>query len=645
LWLEVALILVVLPHLPRLAIWVPAVLFLLLAWRYVITRQQWHLPPQMVQIIIAFAIFGGILLNYGTIFGRDAGVALLIALIGMKLLEMRNPRDALLICFLGYFLIITNFLYSQSIPTALYMGVVMIVMTTTLVSLSDKNLAMPSQQRMRLAVTLLVQAVPIMLVLFVLFPRVAGPFWSLPKDAHSGQTGLSDSMTMGDIGQLSLSDEVAFRVKFNGTKPHSSQLYWRGPVLWWSNGRTWRGLSQSYLSGRQRANIQPQGEPISYTVTLEPHNKEWLFALELPLHVPSHLGSITSDYQFLAKRPIRERIRYELQSYPTYQTTRLTNTERNIALRVPANRHPRARMLAEEWTQTFQEPIDIVQQALRYFNEEEFYYTLNPDVLFDDPVDEFLFETQEGFCEHYAAAFTVLMRAAGIPARVVTGYLGGELNPLGDYLVVRQRDAHAWSEVWLDNQGWVRIDPTAAVAPERIEQGIDNTLPQELRELGLESDWQTDSALAPALQYLSNSWDAVNNTWNQWVLGYGPEQQQRFLSQLGLGWMHWGDMVIMLTVIIAVFLILISIWLATRYYRVTDPIQKVYLRFCYKLAKQGLKRQSSEGALDFSQRVIIARPDLTESVQQITDLYLQARYRSQSDLLPQLQVAVRRFHP
>lgn len=638
LWLMATLILVTLPHFSHVFLWIPPIFLGLLLWRYQITHKQKSLPSQKLLFAIALVIFVALIFRSGL--GRNAFVALLIVLSGIKLLEMNKKRDALLICFLSYFLIITNFLYSQSIPTALYMGFVMLVATATLISINDNHLS--TRLRLRLSGVLLIQALPVMLILFLLFPRVAGPFWKLPIDTHSGVTGLSETMSMGDVSQLSISNEIAFRVKFDHAIPPPEQRYWRGPVLSWTNGRNWRRIfDKSFIN--KGVNLKSNRKPFDYTITLEPHNRRWLFALDLPKQAPSN-AKIGLDYQLLANSPVRERKRYKLRSYTDYTADLITPRQYRTALHLPRNKHYRARALAAKWRQENSQPEAIIQHALQYFNQAPFVYTHTPELLFDDPVDEFLFETREGFCEHYAAAFTILMRAAGIPARVVTGYLGGTINPIDGYLVVRQRHAHAWSEVWLANKGWVRVDPTSAVAPERVEQGIESALPTVFNPLGMNLDH--DSSLGKIWQQLQNSWDAVNNGWNQWVLGYGPTRQAELLKKLGLKDIDWRGMTILLVIIIAIILFSYAAWMFLRPYSSrSDPAQQLYLRFCNKLAQHSLNRHPSEGPLDFAKRVGLDRPDLALQIQQIVELYLQTRYRSKFQRLAALRKAVRKFRP
>ena len=639
-WLIATLVLAILPHTYRVVWWIIPMFAILLLGRYLMTSKQLSLPNPRLIFVLALLMLIGILLSYSPNFGRNASIAALVVLCGLKLLEMKNQRDALIICFLSYFLIITHFFYSQSILTALYMALVMLVTTATLISLNDTNNSLATRQRLRLSGTLLMQALPVMLVLFVLFPRVAGNFWSLPKDARSGVTGLTNSMSPGDVSNLTLSNAVAFRVKFKGEIPPPAQLYWRGPILWWTNGRRWEVASDHY--GRvRRTRLQVKGQPYDYTVTLEPHYERWLFALDLPINRPSQ-GFFTPDYQLIATFPVRQRLQYKLRSYTDYNANLLTYEQSRLGLQLPRGKHPRARALARQWRHL--RPQAIVQQALEYFNQKPFSYTYSPPILLNDTVDEFLFETRQGFCEHYAAAFTILMRAAGVRTRVVTGYLGGMINPVDNYLVVRQRDAHAWNEVWLPKQGWVRVDPTNAIAPERIEQGIDAALPTEFRPLGLDIEWDNDSSIARLWQKIQNRWDAFNNSWNQWVLGYDAVIQRKLLNRLGLNTIDWFGMTTLLVVIIAGLLLSYVSWMFLHSrWQVRDPVQRVYLRFCKKLARHGLPRLPYEGPLTYANRISTIRPDLSTAVQQIVELYVQARYQSKIQILPQLRWAVRHF--
>lgn len=638
-WLLAGLSLAILPHVLHLPAWIPLLFVAAAAWRYLALREKLPLPGALVRLLLVILILVGVMLKYRTVTGLEAGSALLVNLLGLKLLEMCTRRDVLLTILLGYFLIVTNFLYSQEIYLTIYLLGVTVILTGSLISLVDAGEELSTRQRLRLSASLLAQAVPLMLVLFLLFPRIEGPLWSLPKDAYASLSGLSDSMTPGSIGQLTLSDEVAFRVKFDGPIPPPDQLYWRGPVLWWTDGQTWRsGLAET---------IEPSltllGQPVEYTVILEAHDQPWLFGLEMPGGPPEGRGFWTGDYQLQDRRPIRERIRYRLRSHPHYVADYLSQQQRWGGTRLPANLHPKAKQLAAQWQAENPRPEALVQRALRYFREEDFVYTLSPPVLDKDPVDEFLFDTRQGFCEHYAAAFTTLMRAAKIPARVVTGYQGGELNPLGNYLVVRQRDAHAWSEVWLEGRGWVRVDPTAAVSSARVEGGIDQALPTAFRPA-----WQIreDAWLARAWKQTRDGWDAVNNSWNEWVLGYGPEYQQDLLAWLGLGQAGYKGLAALLSGLLVLLLAGLAGWVLWRIPRHGDPAQRLYLRFCARLARRGLPRKASEGPLDFAARASARYPEWAGQIGEIARLYVELRYRAATpEGFAGLTAALRRFRP
>jgi transglutaminase-like putative cysteine protease len=622
-WLLASLALVAAPHLERLPLWVPLWAGLLFAWRLHLAHRRAPLPPRWLLLPLALAGTAGVFLSFGTIFGRNPGVAMLMMLIGLKLMETRGVRDANLVVFLSYFLVITNFLYSQSIPTAIYLLGVVYVITLTLLRLNCPGEPPPLRERLRIGGVLLGQSLPLMLVLFVLFPRIQGPLWGLPADAQSGVAGLGDRMSPGTISELLLSDDAAFRVDFlGGTPPPAAQMYWRGPVLVDYDGKTWR---MPRLGFATRPDLEVSGPPIRYEVTLEPHNKPWLFALEMPAAKPRN-SSFSTEYQLLSLRTVRERTRYTLESHTTYRIgLREPEAELMRALALPEGFNPRAVALALQWRAASGDPVQIVQQALAHFRREPFVYTLHPPLLGRHGVDDFLFSTRRGFCEHYASAFTFLMRAAGVPARVVLGYQGGEINPIGRYVMVRQADAHAWSEVWIPGRGWARVDPTAAVAPERVESGIEAALPEgEPLPLLVRGDlaWLVQIRLAL---------DSVGFRWNQWVVGYNPERQLDLLSRLGMRAPDWRAMAGLLLAGAGALLLVFAAWMLRRLAVPPDPALAAWRRFCRKLARAGLPRRPGEGPRDYAERVKGGRPRLAEAVERITGLYIALRYGALDD--------------
>jgi len=639
LWLTASLTLVTLPHAIRVPFWVTIGFAILAYWRIEHVFRGMALPGRWARVALSIAIVIGVFLSYGTLFGRSAGIAALAVLAGMKLLETDSLRDAYAVVFLSFFLIITNFLYSQSIPTGLYMLLVTVVSGATLMSINSHENGLQIKVRLRYVSVMLLQAVPLMLFLFILFPRIPGPLWGLPKDAHSASSGLSDSMSPGSISQLSQSSEVAFRVEFDGPIPASAKLYWRGPIFNHTNGHTWsRGESKL---ARQVPTVEAVGEAVHYTLTVEPHGQHWIFALDVPA-VALRDVHMTDEYQLLSTTPLRERKRYQLRSFPNALTTYGTDAQRQAALELPANTHRRSKALAARWAAELSSNEAIVAKALDYFRKRPFFYTLRPPLLLADPVDQFLFESRRGFCEHYASAFTVLMRAAGIPTRVVTGYQGGDVNPLGDYVIVRQRDAHAWAEVWLDGRGWVRVDPTAAVSPQRIELGMDATLPHPLGPAAL--GFEATGKLGALFRNLRHGWDSVNNSWNQWVLGYGPERQFELLAKVGLNAGDWRKLLLVLVTVLCVGIGAVALWL-TRSRQTQGRVSRAYERFCVKLARAGLPRGETEGPRAYAERVSSWRPALKDKVCEVSEFYVRLRYASTTDDISGFEKMVASFTP
>jgi transglutaminase-like putative cysteine protease len=606
----------------------------LLAWRAYITWSGNPLPARWLLLAVTIACVLAIAITFRTLFGREVGVTLLILLATLKLLELRAVRDATVLIYLSCFIIITNFFYSQSIPTALFMLFTLLAIMATWVHMQTGSLKL--KPRLRIAGILLLQAIPLSLIIFVLFPRVQGPLWGLPQDAYAS-SGLSDTMAPGSMSKLSLSDAVAFRVSFNDTAPPREQMYWRGPVLWDFDGTTWKRGRNATL---QRPALTDATMPVDYTVTLEPHNKLWLFALDIPtkLSIPADLAP---DFQILSRTPVNTRTRYNATSHLNYRAN-LNEPPQQLqrALTLPRGYNPQARALAAEWRARSDSDIALVRTALTYFRQSGFKYTLEPPLLGINSVDDFMFNTKKGFCEHYAGSFVFLMRAAGMPARVVTGYQGGEFNELGGYYVLRQYDAHAWAEVWLQDRGWVRIDPTAAISPERIQSGLNAALPDNATLPFLA---RTQS---PFLLTLRFNLDALTNQWNQWVLGYNTERQFAFLTRLGMEDITWQKLAInMLSGVALLVGIFTLIMLRRLTARQTDAVQAIWLKACRKLEKAGLPRAPHEGAMDFADRIAAIRPDLAADIYDIAARYASLRYGGEADkgALPAFKDAVRMF--
>ena len=618
-WLIACALLTLAPHAQYAPLWLSIVTAIALAWRAAIWWLRRALPPRW---LLTALVVGGTLAVFATyrqLFGKDPGVALLIIFLALKLLELRSVRDALAAVFLCYFLLLTHFLNAQEIENAATTVAALLVITAALASLSRAGRGIGGN--LRLAALMLAQAVPFMLILFLLFPRVEGPLWGLPIDAYSGLTGLSDTMSPGSISGLSVSGAIAFRARFDDPTPPRNTLYWRGPVLRFFDGRTWRSGPQPLLD---ELPYETDGAAVAYSITLEPHNKPWLFALELPSTLPTD-SRLSGDYQLLARRPVRNRIRYEMRSVPGLMAGKLLAAQAiKSNLLLPPEVNPRARELAAGWRRQLDDDEAIIREMLQYLRRQPFVYTLSPPPLGANSVDDFLFETRRGFCEHYASAFVFMMRAAGVPARVVTGYQGGESNPVDGYLIVRQSDAHAWTEVWLKGRGWLRIDPTAAIAPGRIESGL---------AAAVAADEAIPFAARSDLSFLRDlrfRWEAMNNSWNQWVLGYNPERQREVLSRLGMRQPDWQRMTAAMATLGGLVMLLLTAWALHQRTRI-DPLLSAWNRLGRKLARAGLARHGWEGPRDYARRVAHARPALGAQVEHIAQLYIALRYGRGAD--------------
>jgi protein-glutamine gamma-glutamyltransferase len=640
-WTSLALSGGVILHADRVPPWVVGIAFALIAWRLAASARFVRLPGKLVRALLAFALVGAVFARFHTLNGLSPGTALLVLMAAIKLLETHTARDQFIVVGGTLFLLLAACLERQSLlRTPLYL------LETWLCCASFAVIAYPPRKSPagttersakeppagatepvtrfdnRAAVLLagraLLYALPLALVLFVLFPRLPGAFWALPR-SEGAETGLSDTMSPGSISQLTSSYEIAFRAKFSGPLPPPQERYWRGPVLHDFDGYTWKRRPGG---GYFPKPLEYAGNAYHYRVTLEPSQQRWWFSLETVDHSPSPGVDFNYDYELVARDPVTDTTSFDAVSHTmTRSAEPLSKLARQVETQWPQGRNPRSLQFARDLRARVNSDRAFVDAVLELLRTGGFVYSLTPPLLDYDSVDDFLFNTRNGFCGHYASAFVTLMRGAGIPARVVTGYLGGEWNPIGEYFIVRQSDAHSWAEVWLEGRGWTRVDPTAVVEPERLTRGILNLLPN------------TGSAEArlvrfsPTFAALLQRWDAMNTWWTNSVLKYDFKSQLNLLSRLGI---HSPDMTTLGWAFVTALLSWLT-WIAWQMGRGPPPVRpdrlaRAYARLCRKLGGIGLPRSAHQGPIAYADAVGERRPDLREAVRALLTRYAELRY-------------------
>lgn len=648
-------LLAALPHFAFMPWWASVGFLMLFVWRLGLVLSGRWLPRDSVRWVAALACTAAVYAHYQTLFGREAGVTILLLFLGLKLLEMRARRDLFVVLFLCFFLLLTAFFETQSMLMAASSIVAVVMLVATMITMQFGEHEVSIGARMKMTGWLLLQALPLAAVLFVLFPRLQNPLWAMPDDKIVARMGLSDTMQPGSIAELKRSDEVAMRVLFHGPAPRESEMYWRGPVMTEFDGRSWRTEGSGPPSlplPRPRLGAMTDlapgpgpGRTVRYTVTLEPNNQSWLIALEAPASIELGPQRIQPDplMQMRLTHPIDSRTRYDVESRLDYRLG-LHESEADLAsqLRLPPGLNPRTSALAAQWMQEEPDPRARIARVMKLFSQAPFRYTMKPPTLGTNGVDDFLFDTRAGFCEHYASAMAVLLRAMQIPARVVIGYQGGHANPVDGYWIVRQGDAHAWVEAWLAGRGWVRFDPVTAIAPERVDLDTRSEWsPQDEAEAGQWLQWR---------HHLTLNMDAITNAWNQWILSYDEANQKRLLDRFGLhslfedAWQLAGLLAAVLTVVIG------AVALFTLHPRVPrDPTDRWYGEYCDRLAAVGLARARHETAGQHLERI---SPGLDAeqvlSARRIVALYNRLRYGHEptdGDDNRQLRQLVKAFRP
>ena len=571
----------------------------------------WFRPaPGALRVLLTLGLFWLVLAAYGYRLGRDTGSALLLAMLLLKPIELKTLRDARSLVGFGLFALFSAFLLDQG-PLTLTLAIPAAVLVfATCARMADSEAGLPPQrfrlQRVFAVLGLFGLAAPLALASFWLFPRLGSPLWGIP-DVAKAKIGISERMAPGDWLDILSDDSPAFRVQFNREPPRGQLFYWRGLVLWNFDGRGWTrpDWPRNLLPAPTTTTA-----PISYRITLEPTDKHFLFALDLPHSVPE-AASIAQDYSLTAKDLISSLRVYDVISAPPVSfEPALPDNIRAVALRLPYGFNPRTLALARRWRAEGADDAEMVRRALKMYHDN-FSYTLAAPPLGRNSVDEFLFDTKLGFCEHFSSSFTFLMRAAGIPARVVTGYVGAYRNPIGDYWLVKQSDAHAWSEVWLAGRGWVRVDPTAAVRPERVFLRAGDTI---------------GGGAAGTAGELFNLADWARRGWNDFVLSFNAARQQSLLASLGLHDADSREMAALFGGVTGVLLVVITLLQLRRRGPPPEPLLRAWARFTARLARAHLRKRPDEPALAFARRAAALMPAQGEEILALSRRFAAARY-------------------
>lgn len=552
-------------------------------------------PRRAVRALLTLMAVTMVWFQYRTFVGLEPMVALLVLGMSLKLLECTGQRDAYQVVFLGLFLVATGFLFSQSLPISVVGVLALAMLITTLITLNRRSNQWLWQD-LKLALLMLLLAAPLMLVMFVFFPRIA-PLWSVPNMNAQAITGMSDTLAPGSVAKLGRSAEVAFRARFDGDIPPAAQRYWRGLVLSDFDGRRWQSVPWRLLPEEERRPraMNYSGQSVNYRVVQEPTRQRWLFALR---YAQSDSAGVfeTVDYRLAVADPLESQFAYDVRSQTVADFLEPLSTWRHkLETHLPAMANPRTRQWVNTLQNQYATPQSLAAAVLNYFREQTFFYTLQPPLLNDsDFVDAFMFDSRRGFCEHYAYAFAVTMRMAGIPARVVAGYQGGEVNPINNSVVVRQFDAHAWAEIWIAGRGWLRIDPTAAVAPERIELGLEAALPND-------ESFLLDSPLSvyrfrhlALINWLRLRYDVMAYQWQSFIVGFDNDRQINLLERW-LGRVSADRYATVFLLAWALILVPLGLFMArSRKASKLSPEEQVFQRLCRKLGALGLARRPGE---------------------------------------------------
>ncbi|PYK74684.1 MAG: hypothetical protein DME39_06405 [Verrucomicrobia bacterium] len=635
LWLAAALLFTLPPMFRSLATWVPCLFLLALAMKFWMEPRGYRLRFAIFKLMLSAVALLIIFVSYNSLKGIEPAVSLLVVLISLKVLEAHTAREFQVMVLMGWVLCLCGFFLSQDFAAALCLLTAFALLLVALIQFHRAASPGAFWPPLRTACKLLAQAAPLIVLLFVFFPRIGTGFRFEFRDLRAAGTGFSDRLSPGSIALLANSSGIAFRAEFPGsnTRP-TGPMYWRGAVMWHCDGMEWRA-PYAPASISRAPNQSPSGNTIRQRITLAPHGARWMFALDRPFEIPRGAILARGDYIW-SVQPIRKTRRYEVVSSPEVTRNDLTPYERKEALELPASISPAVRELAQSWVAQNSNSRAIINSALQFFRTQGFRYSLSPGEYKKDDLEQFLFHRRVGFCEHYAASFATLMRLAGIPARLVVGYLGGEYNDLGDFFLVRQADTHAWCEVWLPESGWTRVDPTNVVAPGRAGLDLNSFLEGRIASGQMEprrSAFLARLARSAIFTNIRLAWETLNYQWDTRLLGFDADVQDVFLSSIGIANRGPYFLIVEVLAIAVVMLVIYFGWMQLRTRSRVNPVKVLYERFCRKIARLGAQRHPWEGPSDFSMRAAQLFPHESERIRQLSNTYISLRYAPEPDAI------------
>src|SRR5262245_14728253 len=639
LWMAAALLFTLPPFFDSLAIWVPCLFLVSLALKFWMEPRGYRLRSVVLKLVLVATALTTAFISYGSARSVETGISLLVVLMSLKILEAHTAREFRVMVLIGWMLCLCGFFLSQDLATALCLLIAFALLLIALIQFHRGTSPDAVWPPVGTTCKLLLQALPLVVLFFLVFPRINAGFLFELRPFRSTNTGFSDRLSPGRIAALANSSDIAFRAEFPGssTRP-SGPMYWRGVVMWRCDGMEWRAPYEPRpkspsttpdVAGSRGLSVQSSNaKEIQQRITLAPHGARWMFALDRPIKTVRGATLARGDY-LSSVQPIRKSRRYDVVSLELGENE-ITSKERAEALEVPASISPAVRDLAQSWLVQDRDSGAVVSRALQFFRTQGFSYSLTPGEY--DDLEEFLFHRRLGFCEHYASSFATLMRLAGIPASVVVGYLGGEYNDLGHFFLVRQADTHAWCEVWLPENGWTRIDPTSAVAPGRASFDLSSFL--ETRIASGKMGIRRNALIAQLLRsgvftHVRFLWQTLSYEWDTRLLAFDADVQDVLLTAMGIASRGPAFLIVEILLVVIALLAIYFALMQLRTRSRADRVKALYEYFCRKMARLGVPRDPCEGPLDFARRAAESLPNESNRIREIADTYILLRYAPQ----------------